>query len=47
MIWVEPHFAEAKESNGLRRFRLSGLERVRIEALLIAARQNVKRLLSR
>jgi hypothetical protein len=47
MIRVEPHFVEAKEWHGLRRFRLSGLERVRAEALLIAARQNVKRLLSR
>ena len=46
-VWVEPLFAEAKEWHGLRRFRLRGLENVNGEALLIAAGQNVKRLLSR
>jgi hypothetical protein len=46
-VWVEPLFAEAKDWHGLRRFRLRGLERVNGEALLIAAGQNVKRLLSR
>ena len=45
-VWVEPLFAEAKEWHGLRRFRLRGLEKVNGEALLIAAGQNVKRLLS-
>ncbi len=45
-VWVEPLFAEAKEWHGLRRFRLRGLERVNGEALLIAAGQNLKRLLS-
>ena len=46
-VWVEPLFAEAKEWHGLRRFRLRGLERVNGAALLIAAGQNLKRLLSR
>jgi transposase len=45
-IWVEPLFAEAKDWHGLRRFRLRGLEKVNGEALLIAAGQNLKRLLS-
>jgi transposase len=46
-VWVEPLFAEAKEWHGLRRFRLRGLPKVNGEALLIAAGQNLKRLLSR
>jgi transposase len=46
-VWVEPLFAEAKAWHGLRRFRLRGLEQVNSEALLIAAGQNLKRLLSR
>jgi hypothetical protein len=46
-VWVEPLFAEAKDWHGLRRFRLRGLQRVNGEALLIAAGQNLKRLLSR
>jgi transposase len=45
-VWVEPLFAEAKQWHGLQRFRLRGLERVNREALLIAAGQNLKRLLS-
>jgi DDE family transposase len=45
--WVEPLFAEAKAWHGLRRFRLRGLEQVNGEALLIAAGQNLKRLLRR
>src|SRR5215211_6277751 len=45
-VWVEPLFAEAKAWHGLRRFRLRGLERVNGEALLIAAGQNLKRLLA-
>jgi hypothetical protein len=45
-VWVEPLLAEAKDWHGLRRFRLRGLEKVNGEALLIAAGQNVKRLLS-
>ena len=46
-VWVEPLFAEAKDWHGLRRFRLRGLAKVNGEALLIAAGQNLKRLLSR
>jgi hypothetical protein len=46
-VWVEPLFAEAKAWHGLRRFRLRGLEKVNGEALLIAAGQNLKRILSR
>ena len=46
-VWVEPLFAEAKDWHGLRRFRLRGLEKVNGEALLIAAGQNLKRLLVR
>jgi transposase len=45
-VWVEPLFAEAKDWHGLRQFRLRGLEKVNAEALLIAAGQNLKRLLS-
>jgi hypothetical protein len=45
-VWVEPLFAEAKDWHGLRRFRLRGLEKVNMEALLIAAGQNLKRVLS-
>jgi hypothetical protein len=45
-VWVEPLFAEAKEWHGLRRFRLRHLWRVNCEALLTAAGQNLKRLLS-
>ena len=44
-VWVEPRFAEAKTWHGRRRFRLRGLEKVNSEALLIAAGQNLKRLL--
>jgi transposase len=44
-VWVEPLFAEAKDWHGLRRFRLRGLEKVNGEAVLIAAGQNLKRLL--
>jgi hypothetical protein len=45
-VWVEPLFAEAKDWHGLRRFRLRRLGRMNTEALLIAAGQNLKRLLS-
>jgi transposase len=44
-VWVEPLFAEAKEWHGLRRLRLRGLANANIQGLLIAAGQNVKRLL--
>jgi transposase len=46
-VWVEPLFAEAKDWHGLRRLRTRGLLKVNGEALLIAAGQNLKRLLSR
>ena len=45
-VWVEPLFAEAKMWHGLCRFRLRTLRRVNAEALLIAAGQNLKRLLA-
>jgi hypothetical protein len=45
-VWVEPLFAEAKAWHGLRRFRRRGLANVNIEELLIAAGQNMKRLLA-
>jgi hypothetical protein len=44
-VWVEPLFAEAKDWHGMRRFRLRWLWRVNSEALMIAAGQNLKRLL--
>ena len=46
-VWVEPLFAEAKEWHGLRRFRLRRLWHVNSEALMIAAGQNLKRLLTK
>ncbi|MDQ4077664.1 MAG: IS1182 family transposase [Chloroflexota bacterium] len=45
-VWVEPLFGEAKQWHGLEQFRLRGLVKVNGEALLIAAGQNLKRLLS-
>ena len=45
-VWVEPLFGEAKDWHGLRRFRLRRLEKVNIEALLIASGQNTKRLVA-
>ena len=45
-VWIEPLFAAAKEWHRMRRFRLRRLEKVNIEALLIASGQNVKRLLA-
>ena len=44
-VWVEPLFAEAKDWHGMQRFRLRTLRRVNAEALLVAAGQNLKRLL--
>jgi len=44
-VWLEPLFGEAKTIHGLRRFRLRGLEKVNMEGLMIAAGQNLKRLL--
>jgi transposase len=45
-VWVEPLFAEAKEWHGLRRLRLRGLANANIQGLLVAAGQNLKRLLA-
>ncbi len=45
-VWVEPLFGEAKDWHGSRRFRLRSIEKVNVEALLIATGQNVKRLLA-
>ena len=46
-VWVEPLFAEGKQWHQMRRFRLRRLWRVNTEAFLIAAGQNLKRLLQR
>lgn len=46
-VWVEPLFGEAKEWHGMRRFRLRRLWRVNGFALVIAAGQNLKRLLKK
>lgn len=43
-VWVEPLFAEAKEWHGMRRFRLRRLKKVNMEGLMVAAGQNIKRL---
>jgi transposase len=45
-VWIEPLFGEAKQWHGMRRFRLRGLAKVNTEGLMIAAGQNLKRLLS-
>ena len=45
-VWVEPLFGEGKAWHGMARFRLRLLEKVNIEALVIATGQNLKRLLS-
>jgi len=44
-VWVEPLFGEAKDFHRLRRFRLRGLQKVNIEGMMIAAGQNLKRLI--
>jgi hypothetical protein len=44
-VWVEPLFGEAKDFHRLRRFRLRGLYKVNIEGMMIAAGQNLKRLI--
>ena len=46
-VWVEPLFGEAKEFHCLRRFRLRRLRKVNIEGLMVAAGQNLKRLIQR
>lgn len=45
-VWVEPLFGEAKEFHRLRRFRLRRLLKVNIEGVMIAAGQNLKRLIN-
>jgi hypothetical protein len=44
-VWVEPLFAEAKQWHHLNKFRLRGRKNVNMKGLLIAAGQNLKRLL--
>lgn len=44
-VWVEPLFGEAKEFHRLRRFRLRRLRKVNMEGVLVAAGQNLKRLI--
>lgn len=44
-VWVEPLFGEAKELHRLRRFRLRRLPKVNIEGVMVAAGQNLKRLI--
>ncbi len=46
-VWVEPLFAEGKQWHQMRRFRLRHLWRVNTEAFVIAAGQNLKRLLQK
>jgi hypothetical protein len=45
-VWLEPLFAEAKDWHGLRRLRLRRSKKMNAQALLIAAGQNIKRLLT-
>jgi transposase len=44
-VWIEPLFGEAKQWHQLVKFRLRRLTKVNIQALLVAAGQNIKRLL--
>lgn len=44
-VWTETLFGEAKEFHGLRRFRLRRLRKVNIEGVMVAAGQNLKRLI--
>ena len=46
-VWIEPLFGEAKQWHQFVQFRLRRLLNVNIQALLIAAGQNIKRLLKR
>jgi hypothetical protein len=46
-MWVEPLFGEAKEFHGLRRFLLRRLLKVNIEGVMVAAGQDLKRLIKR
>jgi hypothetical protein len=45
MVWIEPLFGEAKQWHHLGQFRLRGLHKVNIEALMITSGQNLKRLI--
>ena len=45
-VWIKPLFGEAKQWHGMRQFRLRGLQKVNMEGVMIAAGQNLKRLLS-
>jgi hypothetical protein len=42
---VKPLFGEAKDFHRLRRFRLRGLLKINIEGVMVAAGQNLKRLI--
>jgi transposase len=44
-VWIEPLSGEAKEFHGLRRFRLRRLRKVNMESVMVAAGQNLKRLI--
>jgi len=44
-VWIEPKFGEVKEWHQGRRFRLRGIRKTNIEALIKAAGQNIKQLL--
>lgn len=44
-LWTEPLFGEAKQFHQMRRFRLRRLLKVNIEGVMIAAGQNLKRLI--
>lgn len=43
-VWIETVFGDGKERRGLRRARQRGLDRVRIQAYLIAMAQNIRQL---
>jgi hypothetical protein len=45
-LWTEQLFGEAKQWHNLRRFRLRHLWKVNTEGLMVAAGQNLKRLLT-
>lgn len=44
-VWIEPLFGEAKEFHNLRRFRFRRLRKVNMEGVMVAAGQNLKRLI--
>jgi transposase len=43
-LWPEPLFGEAKQWHQMRQFLLRGLDKVNIQSLIVAAGQNIKRL---